>query len=170
MNESVVSNLGSIASIIGLIFIFVNKGATHTIKVLISIVVILSCYTSYLIEKNTKYESAHYQRIANSFSKSMKERELSRQAKSLVGTLPVYTNSYKPGDNEGIIYITLRFMELHKEEFPELYARYKSNVLSDIVRPRRSVAPQTITAFSKIVLKQVFGSSRALPERMKTNN
>lgn len=132
MTESFVSILGSLASIIGLIFVFTNKSSTQTIKALLIIVAIMSCSTSYLISKNSKYESAQYQEIANSFRSNLNRREASREAKKLLSSFPSYISNLKPGDNEGVIYSTLRLLEANKSQFPELYARFKENILSDI--------------------------------------
>ena len=132
MAESIISILGSIASILGLVLVVREKNSTTAVQSLIGIVVLLSCSTSYLIFKNSKYESARYQEISQSFFKSMEQQSVEREARALLSTLPIRVHSFNTGDNEGIIYGVLAFLEKHKAEYPELYEQFKTNILSDI--------------------------------------
>lgn len=132
MTESIVSNIGSIASIIGLAFVLRDNNSSSTVTRLIFIIVVLSCTTSYLIYKNSKFESSQYQAIAKSFTNSMNQRKISQEASALLSTFPVVVNHYETGDNEGIIYSVLGFLESHKDGHPELYSQFKTNVLADI--------------------------------------
>ena len=165
MTESIVSNLGSIASIIGLIFVFKEKNSTQLIKVLIVLVVILSCSTSYLIQKNSKYESAQYQNISKNFADNMKLRNIEKQASDLLSKFPSHISEYEPGQNEGIVYGVLRFLESNKEGYPELYLQFKSNILSDVEKAKGLRG----TSEHQIIMKSAARASYQLLTSMSGN-
>lgn len=132
MTESIISNVGSIASLIGLIFVYKENSSTKYVKALFILVVCLSFTTSYLIHQNNKYESAQYQKVAESFNQSMIQGRIEREAQTILENLPSTVNAFDPGENEGIVYSVLGFVEKHKNNYPELYHQYKTNILGDI--------------------------------------
>ena len=130
--ENILSILGSLASLITLIFAIGERNTTKKVRVLVVVVVILSLSTSYLLYKNSEYESGSRRYVSVLFSQNLKKIQVEREASSLLSRMPSHVNKYEPGENEGIVYSVLRFLESRKNQTPELYKQFKENILSDV--------------------------------------
>lgn len=123
----ILSSLGSLASIIGLVMTVKRvdeKGKKRNI-LLFGIIFLLAISTSILSYK--------YSHLTNEKLNIESRKEISRnEAKKLLETAPTYISHYEPGENEGLIYGLLILLESNKDIYPETYNLYKNKVIERI--------------------------------------
>lgn len=137
MLESILSGLGSISSIVGLIIYFKSKDATWTIKALLIVITLLTASSSMLAYKNYVYSSAEQVKLRADESLQARKDKAIQEAKLLIEALPSYVNLYDPGGNEGIIYSGITFLEKHQSLFPLSYNLIKDGAVYDIEEAKK---------------------------------
>jgi hypothetical protein len=129
MLESILSGIGSIASVISLIFSFRNSTTALRIKIMLMIILCLTVTTSILSYRN--YVLSNHEGILR-----RRTEMASAEAAALLKTFPGVVYEYSSGDNEGIVYGGIAFLEKHKDLFPEAYSVIKANSVDDVKRAK----------------------------------
>lgn len=132
MLASILSAIGSVASIAGLILTFRTSDSPTTVKLLLILLFVLTAaasgvsYRYYLV--TSEHAALRYQE-----ERLVRRKEAAAaEAAQLLESFPTYLDTLKPGENEGIVYSGLAFLEKYKEVYPDSYQMLKENALADI--------------------------------------
>ena len=118
------SVISSIISIIGFV-LAIFKNERTLIRILFFLVILFSISTVFATYK--------YKTKVDEIVDISNRKELARkEAVELLNKLPSYASHYEPGENQGIVYAGLTFLENHKTLFPETYKSYKIDVIEKL--------------------------------------
>lgn len=141
----ILSSLGSLASILGLIISIKKEGKKRNI-ILFAIIFLLTISTSIL---SYKYTKATNEKLDIESRKEI----LRTDAKRLLESSPSYVSYYEPGENEGLIYSLLILLESNKDIYPETYNSYKRTVIERIAKA------DSVDVYKKRVIMEDSGKS-----------
>lgn len=126
---TIICIVGSIASIIGLILAIINNVVKinnlekkhNVINIVLYIIILILCifggvsYHKYKkeVEKQLDYE--------------LRKNRTQTEAKAILDSFPPYGSYFNPGDNEGIVFSTLFFLEKNNTFWPDSYNLFKNN-------------------------------------------
>lgn len=118
---SALSALGSIASLISIIFIVKRENK----RIFIALLLILALTTS-----SSYYSYKYFQSTNDKYILETKKFEFKSAAKSFVNTYPSLSY-WEPGQNEGVANSGLLLLEMYKDLFPETYLKIKKDFEND---------------------------------------
>jgi len=117
--------MGSIASLISLIF-SISKGR-ESIKLSVSLLLVV-----FLTGTSSYFSYQYYKVTQPEYIKTQKMTQLRASAKSFISQHPTFRSYWEEGINEGVAKSGLIVLEMHKDLFPENYASIKSDIEKDI--------------------------------------
>lgn len=121
---SIINFCASLISIIGFLLSIRQKDQTRNI-ILYLLIIILSIITA--------ISCTQYKRVVDErLNIEKRKEELTSEACNILKSSPTYISYYSAGENEGILYSTLRLLEMNKDLCPEMYEAYKINVMQKI--------------------------------------
>jgi len=163
MIESILSGLGSIASIIGLILVLRDNNQTKRIvKILLGIIILLSVATSALSYRNYAISTAEAKKLRQQNLERMRTEYIAIEAAELLDTFPSYISEYDEGDNEGIVYGGIAFLEKSKDIYPDTYTVIKQNALADIENAKKSTSSFNSRETMKNAATAMYGAIRSI--------
>ena len=132
MLESILSTLGSVASIAGVILVFRQSNTNRIIKGILIVILLLSVSTGIVSYRNYVFSSLESAKERERQEKLIRTKAAVKEAKELLSTIPSFIDRYNPGANEGTVYNGIAFLEKYKDLFPESYELIKANAINDI--------------------------------------
>ena len=118
----ILSFLGSVASIIGLIISFIRKESTRNKVLFVTII----CLTTMTALSSYQYKKVTDERLRIEERKS----NMKNEAKKMYNN--AFISYWSPGKSEGLAYSLLFLLEDNKDIYPEMYDKYQKNVMSKI--------------------------------------
>ncbi len=117
--------MGSIASLISLIFSIAKGKESIRLSVSLLVIVCLTGTSSYFSYK-------YYEVTQPEYIKAKKIENLKASAKAFVEQHPSFRSYWKAGENEGIAKSGVIVLEMHKDLFPDNYKSIKADIEKDI--------------------------------------
>lgn len=119
----ILSGLASILSIIGFVISVMKQDNRN--KSLYIFILILSVTTLFFFHR---YKTEMEQKLCE---ERIRE-QIRMEAQEIKSSFPNFISYYEPGQNEGVLYAALIFLEKYKDRNPDTYEIYKENVIKKL--------------------------------------
>lgn len=122
---TIIGFAGSFASIIGLALSLAHKDNRMWNTILYSAIVVLS-----LVASCSYY--LYHKEIDNKVRIENRKREIKLEAQEMLDNFPTYIDYYNPGENEGLLFGILAWLETNNDILSETYELYKQDVIRKV--------------------------------------
>lgn len=126
---NILGGVASIVTIIGFLISVIKKDRRNTF--LYIIILILGAITFYFFQC---YKTKMNQQLCE---ERIRE-QIRMEAQEIKSSFPNFISYYEPGQNEGVLYSALIFLEKYKDRNPEAYEIYKENVIRKLDKAHNS--------------------------------